>query len=66
MPEIVKHKVNGLITEIGNPQKLSEDIEYFIKNPLEKNRIGKYNIVYVRHNFDIEIIANKLMKILEE
>jgi len=66
MPEVVKHGVNGLITEVGNPEKLAESIEYFIKNPQEKERIGKTNIAYVKENFDIEKIAKRLIEILDE
>jgi glycosyltransferase involved in cell wall biosynthesis len=66
MPEVVKHNENGLITEIGNPNKLADDIEYFIKNKDEAKRIGQNNVQYVRKNFDIEIIVNKLLRIIDE
>jgi glycosyltransferase involved in cell wall biosynthesis len=66
MPEVIEHKKNGIITKIGNYRKLAKDIEYFIQNRDEIERIGKYNAQYVRDNFDIEKIAEELIKILEK
>ena len=66
MPHLVKNKINGLITEISNPEKLVVDIEFFINNREEVEKMGSYNAQYVRKNFNIEIIAKQLINILED
>ncbi|GAB4335149.1 MAG: hypothetical protein Kow0037_14620 [Calditrichia bacterium] len=64
MPEIVRDGVNGSLTPVADPEKLAENMEYFIQHPETAQRIGNYNQMYVQQNFDIEIIAQKLLTLL--
>ena len=66
MPEVVQHGENGLITPIGDHNKLADNIELFINDCTLRKKIGKNNILYVRQNFNIEIIAQKLIRLLED
>ena len=63
MPEIIKHGKNGLIIPIGDQSKLYDNIIELMTKPKLCNSIRKNNINYAK-NFDIEIIAEKLIKIL--
>jgi len=65
MPEFVKNGENGLITEIGNPKKLADDIDVLIKEKTLREMMGRNNIKYVQENFDIEVVAKRLIKILD-
>jgi len=66
MPEVVQDDINGKITPVGNPDKLALNIEYFIMNPEKARQIGTYNREYVKRNYDIEIVAEKLLTILND
>ena len=64
LKEIVQDRVNGLITAIGDPTKLMHNIELFMLDDQLRHRISQNNLMYVRENFDIEIISKKLINIL--
>ena len=64
MPEVVKNGVNGLITPIGNVEKLAENIEILMNDKELYRKISEYNPKYVRENFDIEQVAKQLIEIL--
>ena len=64
MPEIVKHKINGLITPIGDTEQLTLSIDQLISNNTLRSTISGYNPKYIRDNFDINVITERLMNIL--
>lgn len=64
MPEMVKHQENGLLVPIGNPAELEKAIELLKNNKDLYQKISAYNPDYVKNNFDIEQIANRLLKII--
>jgi glycosyltransferase involved in cell wall biosynthesis len=64
MNEVVKDGVNGVITPVGDVDKLVENIRFFIDNPDEHKKIGSYNPSYVKVNYNIEVVAQKLLNIL--
>ncbi len=65
MQEVVKDGINGKITPIGNQEELEKNIEFFINNPKEHFGMSQYNPKYVKSNFDIEVIANQLLKTID-
>ena len=66
MPEVVQDGINGLHTPVGDPEKLTKNIEYFINNPKKAREMGQYNRDYVKRNYDIEIVAERLLAILND
>ncbi len=66
MPEVVENGVNGIITPVGDSKMLEQNIEYFMIHPEVCREIGEYNREYVKKNFNIEVIAQKLLKILQD
>ena len=66
MPDVVQDGINGLLTPVGDPEKLAQNIEYFINNPEKAREMGKYNRDYVKRNYDIEVVAERLLAILNE
>ena len=64
MPEIVRHKINGLITPIGDIKQLTWSIDQLISNNTLRSAISDNNPKYIRDNFDISVITERLMNIL--
>jgi glycosyltransferase involved in cell wall biosynthesis len=65
MPEVVKHRENGLITPIGDHEKLAENIELLMKDIELRKRIERNNILFTKNELDVEVIAKKLLKIFK-
>ncbi len=66
MPEMVKHNKNGLIVPVGNPSELEKAIDLLMNDKVLYKKISRHNSEYVKTNFDIEQIAEKLLKILKQ
>ncbi|MBE9467756.1 MAG: glycosyltransferase family 4 protein [Bacteroidetes bacterium] len=66
MLEVVKNEENGLITPIGNAEELKKNIEKLYEDKNLYNKISKNNVQYIKKNFDIELIASKLLSILNK
>ncbi len=65
MPEVVKNGENGFVTPVGNAEELKKKIELLYKDKKLFNRISENNIQYVKNNFDIEVIALKILEIIK-
>lgn len=62
-PELVKHRFNGLLYELGNVEDLSQKIEYFIKNINDIERMGKNAYHFVKYKFTVQENASQIEKI---
>jgi glycosyltransferase involved in cell wall biosynthesis len=65
MPEVIKDGENGVITPIGNHEKLAENIELLINKKELRIKMGNNNLQTVEEKYDIEKIARKLLFILD-
>jgi glycosyltransferase involved in cell wall biosynthesis len=68
LPEIVKHKRTGLITEPGEPNGLKEALQFLIKNPKRVKKYGKNARIFLdkglnfeRHIKEVRDIYNELI-----
>lgn len=64
LPEVVVHKQNGLITDIGSPENLYASIKLLIENNDLRNKISNNNKNYVSENFSVDVVANQLINVL--
>lgn len=63
-PNILIHTNAGLAVEFNNVNDLYNKISVLIENPELRKILGNNARKYCRENFDIEIIAEKLLKII--
>ncbi|MDY6894138.1 MAG: glycosyltransferase family 4 protein [Thermotogota bacterium] len=66
IPEVIKHKKNGLLVQPGDAQELKNAICYIFDNKDEAKNMGDNAATYVAENYGIEAIVNKLEKVYEE
>lgn len=64
MPEVIIDGENGIITPIGNPEKLAENIESLMMNKKLMLKMSENNIRDVKEKYDIEKIAENLLSII--
>lgn len=62
--ESVKDGVNGLLIEPQNLNSLVNAMEYFITNPVKIKEMGINSRKYAEERFDVDIINNDLIKII--
>jgi glycosyltransferase involved in cell wall biosynthesis len=60
IPELVKHKETGLLTEPGNPIDLAQRIIEILKNDELKQKVKKNGMKYVRKYHSLEEVVPKL------
>ena len=66
IPEIVKHKVNGLLVEPGDVHELKNALLYILENKNEAKRMGENAAKYVAENYSVDAIVEKMERIYEE
>jgi len=64
--ELVRHKHNGLLYELGKASDLAEKLHYMIKNPEEAMRIAVNAGRYTQNRFTIEDYGKKLSHMIDE
>lgn len=65
-PEIVNHKIDGLLVDPTDHQELAEAILYLLKNKSEAERIGSNGAETVRKRFDISVIGSEHITLYAE
>jgi glycosyltransferase involved in cell wall biosynthesis len=66
IPELIKHKFNGLLFNDRNKAELKNAIEYMIKYPKKKRQMGNNAIKYINDECDLNSnISNRLKIWLE-
>lgn len=64
MPEIIKNGTNGIITPIGEHEKLAENIELLMNDKKLRLKMGNNNLQAVKEKYDIEKVADNLLSII--
>lgn len=64
--DYIKNKENGLFFEKQNAYDLKKKIEFLIKNPAERIRLGKNGRKTVEEDFDWNVTANNMIKAIED
>lgn len=64
IPELVIHKVNGLLVKDGDVQSLAQSIKYIIENPFDAVRFGETGYSLVEENYDVVKNSKMLRKII--
>lgn len=62
--DLLSHKKNGILTPPKNPEKLSQEIEFLLKNESVRVSLAKNAKKTVEESFIIEFAVEKLKKIL--
>jgi glycosyltransferase involved in cell wall biosynthesis len=65
-PEIVKHKINGLVVEPGNIHELKNALLYILGNKNEAEKMGENSAKYVAENYGVDIVVEKIERTYEE
>ncbi len=63
--EIIRHKQDGLLTNINSPTDLAENIAKIIQNPESASSYTKNAYCRLKNNYDIKIVAKKLDAVLK-
>lgn len=63
--EIIGEEERGYLFEAENPQALAEKIDYVIGNYEEAKEKAEHAYKYVKDNFDIKEMCNKLLKLYD-
>ena len=66
IPEIVKHKENGVLVEPANVNELVGAIIYLLNNKEEAKNMGEESAKIISEKFGLEIVIDKLEKKYEE
>jgi len=64
--EVVTHGINGLLVPPRDPEALANAIEYLVKNPEERQRMGKAGRARVLAEFDERIVLQKTIAVYRE
>ena len=65
IPEIVKHKINGLLAEPNNIHELKDALLYILNNKKEAKKMGDNAAKYAAENYGLDAIVEKLEKVYE-
>jgi len=63
IPEIIENKLDGLLIEPKNSQKLAEKIAFLLKNPRVRENLGKKAREEVKQNFSLEKMLKETEKL---
>ena len=66
IPEIITHKINGLLVEPDNVQELKDAILYIIENKNEAIDMGDNAAKYVAENYSVDVVVQKYEKVYED
>jgi glycosyltransferase involved in cell wall biosynthesis len=65
IPEVVDHKVTGLLSELGDKESLQKNIEYFIANKKFRLACSINAKVWIKNQFSIDDMIDKHTKLYE-
>ena len=65
IPDVVIDGANGYLYERGSKEQLAKLLDYALKNKTEMEKIGQYNINYVK-KFSLENCANGYIKLFSD
>ncbi len=63
IPEVVLDKKTGFLVEEKDSEALAKKIDLFIENGALRERMGKLGRVFIRENYDKQILIKRLMEI---
>jgi glycosyltransferase involved in cell wall biosynthesis len=63
IPEIITHKINGLLVEPDNVQELKDAILHILENKNEAINIGDNAAKYVAENYSVDVVVQKYEKV---
>ena len=63
IPELIKHKFNGLLFNDRNKAELKNAIEYMVKYPEKKRQMGNNAIKYINEECDLDSNMSNRLKI---
>lgn len=66
IPEIITHKINGLLVEPDNVQELKDAVLYIIENKNEAIDMGDNAAKYVAENYSVDVVVQKYEKVYED
>ncbi|MCK4251787.1 glycosyltransferase family 4 protein [candidate division WOR-3 bacterium] len=66
IPEIVKHKVNGLLIEPNNVHVLKNALLYILEHKNEARKMGENAANYVAENYSVDVVVEKMERLYEE
>ena len=66
IPEIVEHKINGLLVEPDNVHELKNALLYILENKNEAKEMGDNATKYVAENYSVDAVVEKMERIYEE
>jgi len=66
VPEVVRNGENGFLVPPNNPLKLAEAIQYLLDNKDIRIRLGLEGRKWIKRNFSLDVVVNKLCKIYRE
>ncbi len=59
VPELVRHKVTGLLVEPRSPKEFAESLVFALNNPLEMQMMAEAGYLFVKDNFQVsDMVAN--------
>ena len=66
IPEIITHEVTGLLAEPGDGQSLAEQIKKGLENHELAKRLGEKAELYVKENFNWDMLGARLLNLMSE
>lgn len=66
IPEIVKHKVNGLLIEPNNVHVLKNTLLYILEHENEARKMGENAAKYVAKNYSVDVVVEKMEMVYVE
>ena len=64
IPDLVDHKMNGILISQQNPDTLASEIEYLIQNPQRAKEMGERGRNKYNNNYTVDIFENRIYSIL--
>ena len=66
IPEIITHEVTGLLAEPGDEKSLAKQIQKALENYELANRLGENAELYVRSNFNWDMLGTRLLSLISD
>ena len=66
IPEIITHEVTGFLAEPGDEKSLAKQIKKGLGNHKLAKKLGEKAELYVRENFNWDLLGTKLLKLMSE
>jgi len=65
IPEIVEHKINGLLVEPGDVHELKNALLYILENKNEARKMSDNAAKYIAENYGMEVAVKKMERVYE-